>query len=51
MSEPNGRVLARMFPGPYTPQQRNLSAAAAAPAGGGNKVGISHTIVPMNYNC
>merc|ERR1719318_444852 len=34
MSDPNRRLLERLFPGPYT-QQRNV--AAAAPSGGGNK--------------
>ena len=42
MSEPDPRLLERLFPGPKNSIQiqnrRNVSAAAAAPTGGSNKV-------------
>ena len=42
MSEPDPRLLERLFPGPRNSIQiqnrRNVSAAAAAPTGGSNKV-------------
>ena len=42
MSEPDPRLLERLFPGPKNSveiqQRRNVSAAAAAPTGGSNKV-------------
>ena len=45
MSDPDRRLLERLFPGPYT-QHRNLVAAAPS---GGNKVRYECIVLILNF--